>query len=409
MKIKLQLLLWSLVLVLVSACSDNDDPKIPDPPAKGEERTVLALWVGQNDLSAYAISDFNEMVEGITNVDVTKNNLVVYCDTQQDAPQLIHISKSDGKVVADTIYTYNEQNSLKKEVMSDIISKVVAEFPAKSYGLTFASHADGWMESANAATRHLGDYNSTNMNITDLREVLESFPRFEFILLDACYMQAIEVAYELRNCADYIIGSPTEIPGPGAPYQKVVPQMFTTTNVAENIARAYYDYYGNGDGTIKADAKYTYEGVGKLWPYGVSVSVLKTSELNTLAKATENILSQYAGNRANINANSSSWFYYGYAKGKGGTTNYYDLDELIRRITGANEDYNEWRILFDGAQSYFETTKTNFAERINGYYSSMEGAEGLSVYIPQEGSSILNFYRNLEIYTEGKVWQSSGW
>lgn len=409
MKIKLQLLLWSLVLVLVSAC-EKDDPT-PEPPARGEERTVLVLWVGQNDLSAYAISDFNEMVEGIANVDVTKNNLIVYCDTQQDVPQLIHISKSKGEIVADTIYTYNEQNSLKKEVMSDIISKVMGEFPAKSYGLVFASHADGWMESANVATRHLGDYNSTNMNITDFREVLEGFPRFEFILFDACYMQAIEVGYELRNCADYIIGSPTEIPGPGAPYQDVVPQMFTTTKVAENIARAYYDYYGQEDGTIKVDAKYIRNGSNDKWSYGVSVSVLKTSELDALAAATEKILAQYAGNKTNINVDYS-WFNYGYAKkSKSGSkiADYYDLDELIRRVTDANGDYDQWRVLFDKAQPYFKTTKTNYIARLNAKEASMDGAGGVSVYIPQNSSSFLAFYSTLELYAIGKVWQSSGW
>ena len=45
-------------------------------------------------------------------------------------------------------------------------------------------------------------------------------------------MQSVEVAYELRDCSEYFIGSPTEIPGPGAPYKAVVPEMFTETNLA---------------------------------------------------------------------------------------------------------------------------------------------------------------------------------
>ena len=58
-------------------------------------------------------------------------------------------------------------------------------------------------------------------------------------------MQSVEVAYELRDCSEYFIGSPTEIPGPGAPYKGVVPEMFDETNLATNIAEAYYGYYEN--------------------------------------------------------------------------------------------------------------------------------------------------------------------
>lgn len=416
MKLKLYLLLWSLA-IFVSACSNNDEPPIPEPPVKGDERTVLAIWIGENDLSDYARSDFNEMLEGVKNVDVNKNNLVVYCDTQNDAPRLIHISKSSGKVLADTIYTYEEQNSLKKEVLSSIISKVMDKFPAKTYGLAMASHADGWIgarEDANN-TRHFGDYKSKNINIPDLREVLETFPRFEFILLDACYMQSIEVAYELRNCTDYLIGSPTEIPGCGAPYHMIVPQFFTTSNVAENIANSYYNYYGKEDGEIRKDAKFIRNRSELAWIYGVSISVLKTSELDALAAQTESILSQYAGNKTSINPfpekeNDNGWFYYGYGISNNGTAYYYDLDELISRITGENTDYNQWRVYFDAAQTYFKTTKTNYIGRKDRENSSMEGAKGVSTYIPMnENSSVHKYFRNFQWYKDANVWKSSGW
>lgn len=416
MKLNLYLLLWSLAF-FVSACSNNDEPPLPEPPAKGHERTVLAIWIGENNLSDYARSDFNEMVEGIKNVDVTKNNLVVYCDTQNDAPRLIHISKSAGKVLADTIHTYEEQNSLKKEILSSIISKVIDEFPAETYGLVMASHADGWIgarEDANS-TRHFGDYKNTNINIPDLREVLEQFQPFEFILLDACYMQSIEVAYELRNCTDYLIGSPTEIPGPGAPYHMIVPQFFTTSNVAENIANAYYNYYGKEDGGIKKDAKFIKGRTELTWPHGVSISVLKTSELDPLASLTESILSQYAGNKIPINpfpeeGNNNGWFYYGLGRSNNGNAYYYDLDELISRITVENSQYKQWRECFDAAQTYFKTTKTNYIDRKDKENSSMEDAQGVSTYIPiNENSSVHKYFRNFQWYKEANIWKSSGW
>ena len=81
------------------------------------------------------------------------------------------------------------------------------------------------------------------MNISDLREALSVAPHLDFILFDACFMQSVEVLYELKEYANYIIGSPTEIPAPGAPYQKVVPAMLSNTTTAVGIGKAYFEFY----------------------------------------------------------------------------------------------------------------------------------------------------------------------
>ena len=44
------------------------------------------------------------------------------------------------------------------------------------------------------------------MNISEFVEILEVTPHFDFILFDACFMQSVEVAYELRDYTDYCIG-----------------------------------------------------------------------------------------------------------------------------------------------------------------------------------------------------------
>ena len=402
MKMKIYTFLSCLFLLV--ACNDRNEPV--DSEA---QRTVLAYWVadnGQLDLSAYAISDFNEMVEGMAEVDVTKNNLLIYCETKSDLPRLIHVKKKKGAIVADTIKTYSEQNPLNMTVMSSIINEVVENYPAKSYGLVFASHADGWLKaliSANPATRHIGDYRGTQMNITDLCAVLEGAPHMDFILFDACYMQAIEVAYELRDYADYIIASPTEIPGPGAPYQRVIPKMFANKkDVGVDIGNAYYSYYGDENGQIKS-AEYILGGSNTRWTEGVSISVLKTSELNALAVITKEILTRYVDNKEKIN--TSSLFYYG--SDITYTIRYYDFDRLIRQITNENTDYIKWRVAFNNAQLYFKTTKTNYAARMGGDFD-MSKAEGVYMYVPGVNTAQHEYYQTLEWYFDGG-WQAVGW
>lgn len=103
-------------------------------------------------------------------------------------------------------------------------------------------------------------------------------------------MQSAEVAYELRDCVEYLIGSPTEIPGPGAPYKSVVPELFTETNCAENIASAYFDAYQKSyNGVV---------GSNDNWTGGVNTSVIKSAALDELALATRSIFTKYAQNRS---------------------------------------------------------------------------------------------------------------
>ncbi|NDV60649.1 clostripain-related cysteine peptidase [Bacteroides sp. 519] len=390
----------SMLITFVTSCDDDKpDPIAPPPgPPAMAERTVLAYLVADNNLSSLIRDDFREMVEGMVGVDDRTNNFLVYCDPRSDVPRLMYLQKNGvGEVIVDTVKTYEAQNPLDKNVMTSILNQVIDEYPAKDYGLVMASHAEGWVEAQNSANaRWFGDHQGTNMNITDLREILEAFPRFNFIFFDACYMQAIEVAYELRNCTDYIVSSPTEIPGPGAPYQKVVPYMFDAKEEAAiHLASGYFDYYKEYEGLYYKDGQLAN------WQYGVSVSVIKTSELEAFAAITNNILGEHMANRKTVNM-SSVLFY------DGSNRNYYDFDGLMKLVTGENEQYNEWRLAFDKVQPYFQTTDKNYSQR-KGFFD-MTDASGISIYVP-DGSLIgttLSFYRSFDWYTDGG-WKNAGW
>lgn len=162
------------------------------------------------------------------------------------------------------------------------------------------------------------------MNISEFVEILKSAPHFDFILFDACFMQAVEVAYELRDYTDYCIGSPTEIPGPGASYDAVVPAMFSAENAAVNIAKAYYEPYA---------AKYD-EGKGlsnSNWTAGASVCALRTDKLVDLARITKQVLPGLVDN-AQLRS-----LIFDYDKRRGsdgfqdGHVGYYDMANMMKK------------------------------------------------------------------------------
>lgn len=391
---------------LFAACENNENEG-PEGPEPREQvgRTVLVYIVGDagdpnNELSSLFKINFSDMKAGMEEVDYSKCNLVVYSEMVNDVPHLISLKQKNGKVVADTLFTYDEQNPLDKEVMTSVISQTVSYFPADSYGFVFLSHSSSWVPADNNAnSRSIGYYQKTKMNIPDFRDALFSaFPKpLKFILFDSCNMQSVEVAYELRDCAEYFIGSPTEIPGPGAPYKEVVPELFTETNLAVNIASAYFNYY---------EKSYTgfRPGSNENWTGGVATSVIKSEALEELARATKKILPKYIQDKREINRSEIQRYDFSSENAN------YDLEGLVQSLTGGKEntDYQSWRTAFDNVVTYWKTTPKNYSNKV--YMFSMEGAAGLSTYIPTGNStSTMNtFYRTLSWYTAAG-WDGTGW
>ena len=409
-KLILALLTVITVTTVLVACNHNDEP---DPVQEEDLRTVLVYIVADNnglDSSPYyfATNDIAEMLEGFMSVDADRNNLLVYVDNG-NKPLLYQITKdSKGAVVKKVLHEYEEQNSVYPTVMAEVYNRVFSAFPAKSYGLVLWSHGDGWLPSpanisaSKASTRWFGQDGTSYMDISSLNTALNSAPHFDFILFDACFMQSVEVAYELKDRADYFIGAPNEIPGPGAYYTELVPAMFSQANdLASTVAHGYYDYYA---------AKYTGQlGSNANWTMGVTVSVLKSSEVQALAAATAAILPKYITNGSAINVSSI------YSYDPRSTYFYYDLKDLIKSLVASDDQtlFSAWSDAFELAVPVHLTTDKTYSSFINGMVS-MAGSSGLSSYVPRSGTysydRYLYSYASLNTFYHSYAWYSAaGW
>ena len=403
--------------ILFSACQEEDIlvTTTDEETVETTSHTALVYIVADNSLNSYASSDIDEMLEGYADVDDTANNhLLVYLD-DYDTPNLFQIKKEGDEVVTDTLYSYAEQNSLDIDIMSGVINQALSACEADSYGLVLWSHGSGWLPGTDddedeVSTKAYGeDLNNnssaegTQMDILDLKTALEACPKFEYILFDACDMQGIEVAYELKNCANYIIASPGEIPAYGAPYEDVVPAFFSDIdNIAETIAEAYYDDYessysygstSNNDnipGNSGGLGGYTGgSGNSTEYPYGISISVIDCNKLDDLASATKDIISQYITDSASVETSDILSYddnYYNF---------YYDLDGFIKSLTSEGDDYTTWKEAYDEAVPLFLTTEyvySSYANDGEGGMSSMEDATGVSTYIPANANFFDAYY-----------------
>jgi hypothetical protein len=114
--------------------------------------------------------------------------------------------------------------------------------------------------------------------------------KLKFVFGDCCNLNCIEAAYELKNAAEYVIGSPAEIPDPGAPYEIIMSDMFSQSeNFYQSLIDDYYNYYIKA---FKERPNYFYNLMpGDLEGYSEPLSAIRTSALEELAQATANLLS----------------------------------------------------------------------------------------------------------------------
>ena len=427
MRIKsLHIFLWAFICLLAfSACSKNDDPitpiepsldDVPKAPAQGStaNRTVLIYMGADSNLGndGFASSDLQEISEAIQAMAAniySNNNLLVFYDqyASSQKPVLFRLVK-EGEIKASDTDPKNKElvirtkqevikefpteiTSTEPAVIEEVMKLAYSTFPANSYGFVYWSHGDGWLPGkyesmglrASSPLRYIGvDCNNSSANasnsfktgIPELAEVLKKAPKkLDFLLFDACFMMSMEVAYELRDCADYIISSPTETPGPGAPYTQVVPQMFASSNAAVQLATAYYQFYEN-----KYNPDVTNSNTN--WTGGVSMTVLKGSKLSHLAAVTEMCLPE-----GPVNVNSLRNNVFDYDKRNNSHVGYYDMLGLMEQIIPSETLLIQWKNAYTDALAYWKTTGKNYSAYSRMF--SMDGANGVSHYIPTTSAS----------------------
>lgn len=224
------------------ACEKGDDAPAPTP-TPDVDRTVLVYLASDNNLYRFALQNLNDMKSAMEGLD---GNLLVYIDEANGTSRLSKIESDETERV---IETYGKENSASAAVLRRVVDRVLTLYPAESYGLILWSHGMGWIPAgieetgtssglccprdteAYPVTKHFGadteNGSSVHMEIPDLVAALPDGLTFDFILFDACFMGGVEVLYEMRHAAHYLIASPAEILGSGFPYDRIIPLIFS--------------------------------------------------------------------------------------------------------------------------------------------------------------------------------------
>ena len=375
-------------VLLLSGCRDT--LVLPEEQPRAEaERTVIVYMAADNSLTSNVREDTMEMVRG-KNFIPENVNVIVYIDDKPNKPAIYELSAKNGM---QPWRRYGEELcSTNQDVMLDVLRQIEHYFPARHYGITFWSHATGWAPRRYTFGKdetHGTTTKESEMEIPILRDVLAQLPKFDYIFFDACFMQCIEVAYELRDVTHYMIGSPAEIPAPGAPYDKVIGAL--CAGDINGIINGYNSGYPMGS-----------------YP-GALLSCIDCTQLDALAEATGLLLTPLYMERQEYNRTDFQYYCTNLAK----YTYYFDMRTTMCRLLSA-EDYAAWMELFEKAvplRSLSENHKW-FAQHCDKpVVADSECYGGVSMFVPLNKYDTYGWNADFQktSWYEALGWAETGW
>lgn len=340
----------------------------------------MVYFAADNNLARFTTECMNNIVAGAAGNNLNGGNLLVYLDKGNGTPQLIQIKKgADGTIDQVVVKEYAEQNSVSKAVMQSVLDEVFrsGDYKADKYGLFLWSHGTAWLPSdIDNYLRSFGQDGNNFMEIDALKETLSRY-KFDFLVFDACYMASVEVAYALKDVADYIVASPTEILAESMPYDTMLKMLFSNEALETSLRQASEEFCNHYAGS------------------SASVSLVKTSALPALATACKSIFSGKFDNTFDINLAHVQWFEYL----KPNAHFLYDFDDYVKQIASESQ-YATFQQCLADAVLYKETTDQAYYAYPNWWYDvDKDRYSGLTVYAPQESLTLMNgWYKDMDWY-----------
>ena len=254
--------------------------------------TVLVYLDADNDLENAGIRNFNqmEMIGSTRNVHVvvqmdrmrgndpnndswtdTRRYLIIHdsdpqkmnslrLDTTEAALDRAPPNNGGGAPGGDSA-NLGELNMADPRTLRDFVGWGMTEFPADHYLLIVWDHGTGW-QVRSAAVEPLYRYivvDSTSSSLLNVHDIPDALAGVEpdVIAFDACYMQELEVAYELRNSASYMVGSSAVEPSPGYNYARLlsnIPDGADPAQLSRIIVQQYAIEYPDPKANITQSA-----------------------------------------------------------------------------------------------------------------------------------------------------------
>jgi len=273
-------------------------PVLGDYPPVDREWTFMVYMAGDNNLEGFGRRDLVEMKQVGSSPQVA---IVVQFDSMSYGPTQRYYVRAGTLLESDVVETVaDDTNTGDPRELAEFILWAMRAYPAKRYALVLWNHGTGWKEDdiyrarARGAGRSCAHaplaslieqwsrvegrsalfattldtimargiaYDDTSQDFLDnieMRRAIDSAlllsgtPRLALLGFDACLMSMLEVVYQVRMLADYVVGSQETEPGTGWPYTPILGALVDRPDMGGDelsavIVGAYASYYGQSE------------------------------------------------------------------------------------------------------------------------------------------------------------------
>lgn len=389
---------------------------------KTAQWTWLVYMAGDNNLEGAGIADLNEMKKSGSTADV---NILVQFDTEQNKTTRYRVEKNKLRVLQEMPGV----NCGAPEVLTEFIKWGMTNYTARHYLLDVWNHGGGWenlppdydydaIRSArpkNAAKIkrikralfrstidtihkrptglraialdvHSHDYLDNQELRSSVMKALAENQKIDILGCDACLMNMLEVAYEMKDTADYMVGSEETEPGTGWPYDTILKKLVKEPkmgprDLAKSISLAYGKFYEkSGDATTQSTLD-----LGKIEITAAAVTELADALISGLESEPK-----FKETKAGIITAK-------YDSQKFDMPEYLDLGDFARNIS--NELSESTAIKTAAAKILESLNKTGgkcLVIQNNTSGDTMQRATGVSIYFPDNRKDYSPDYEGLE-------------
>ncbi len=397
--------------------------------------TILAYLAGDNNLDADGARDIAEMAKIGSNDNM---NVVAQFDRAGDAgTQRFYITKGGG-YPKDSIANLGETNTGDPKVLIDFLKWGITTYPAEHYMAVLWNHGSGWNEDdvydravkvspekekfpmmakrairekrikktmfsttmdeilSQPATLRGILYDDESRDFLDnaemknvLTEAAKLTPnkRFDIIGFDACLMNTMEVAYQLKDTAKVIVGSEETEPGAGWPYDMVLGSLSANPSMSpQEFGKAIVDSYIKSYDKGAHSESVTMAAVNLDKISGVMSSIDKWA-----VALKKNITAQDTFNAVLLNSEKVQKFYYRTYKDT------FDFAKLIKEKSKVKEIQDASA----GVMDALKPAGNSYVIASKSLTANMANAHGVSVYFPGH-ESYTKYYDRLDFARKSK-------
>lgn len=365
------------------------------PPAPSEESSgkwVFMVYLdAANNLEDAGVADFNEMIKGSKGIPGSDLVILVLMDrikgySTADGDwtntRLYKITNGKAIIISNTINGQNTDGTADFNMGNWTNLKGFIQYCITNYSSSYDyflldlwNHGGGWradIESQVPRKAVCWDEESGDdtLYMDEVQQALSGAlgsKKLSVVYMDACLMQMIEVAYEIKDYTKYFVASEETVPGNGGDYVDILQRLkklfddrkATPYMVSYEIVSSYRaQYYATSDTTLSA---------------------LNLEKLPELIKAinvfSENLTKQSGSKIKEIRSSVKDY-------------TYNDQADLYHFAKLCNEKISGG---VGGASTVMETIDAMIVKEYH-HASSMAGSYGLAIYFPRTPSEVTTEY-----------------